>query len=135
MALVVPNVSGETEMLNYIVGLVDATNKILRLYSLPTDEPTDSTVIGSLTEVTSAGYAPITLLTTSWVVSQSVGVTTASYSEQTFSFSTNAAVYGYYITDTSATPKLLWLEKFSGAPFNIPTGGGTISVSCRLTLA
>jgi hypothetical protein len=54
------------------------------------------------------------------------------FSERTFTFNTNAIAYGYYVTTTAGT--LLWVERFSGAPFQIPDGGGTISISARLTL-
>jgi len=54
------------------------------------------------------------------------------YDQQTFSFTTGADIYGYYITDT--TPKLLWCERFTGAPFRLPSGGGTIAISPRVTL-
>jgi hypothetical protein len=31
--------------------------------------------------------------------------------------------------------QVLWSERFSGAvPFNIPTGGGTVSITPRVTL-
>ena len=133
MALVAPNQVGEILMLQYIVGMVNADNPVLHLYS--NDHiPSDSTVIGSLTELAgSTGYAPITLLSTNWTTTQSGGITTAIYSEQTFTFTTAATAYGYYVTNESN--QLLWLERFSGAPFDIPDGGGTVSITSQLTLS
>ena len=133
MALTVPNLHGEILMLQYIVGLANAGSPILRLYSSPDAAPTDSTVVGDLTQVTSAGYAAVTLVSSLWTVSQTGGVTTAAYSEVTFTFSTDAVVYGYYVTNGSG--QLLWLERFSGAPFTIPSGGGTVSITSRLVLS
>lgn len=133
MALVCPDTMGEILLLQYIVGMVNADNPVLHLYSNDVT-PSDSTVIGDLTQVSSStGYAPKTLLSANWTTTQSGGVTTAVYSEQTFTFTTDATAYGYYITDESNN--LLWLERFSGAPFDIPDGGGTISITAKLTLS
>jgi len=132
MALVCPDVWGEILLLQYIVGMVNADNPVLHLYANNVT-PSDSTVKEDLTEVTGGGYAPITLLSSNWTTTQSGGITTAVYSEQTFTFTTDATAYGYYVTDQSN--RLLWLERFSGAPFDIPDGGGTISVTAKLTLS
>jgi hypothetical protein len=97
--------------------------------------PVEATVIGNLTEAIQAGYAAITLTGTSWTVATVGDVTTASYAIRTFTFSgVGANVYGYYITDTDGTPNLLWLERFSDAPFVIPSSGGTISITPTITM-
>lgn len=133
MALVVPDVKGEILMLQYIVGMVNADNPVLHLFANDV-VPTDSTLISNLTEVsTSTGYAAKTLLSANWTTTQTGGVTTAVYSEQTFNFTTDATSYGYYVTDTSNN--LLWLERFSGAPFDLPDDGGTIGISPKLGLS
>lgn len=118
MALVCPDMKGEILLLQYIVGMTLADNPVLHLYSNNL-VPSDSTQIGNLTEVLAAtGYAAVTLLSANWTTTQAGGVTTGVYSEQTFAFATDATAYGYYVTDESA--QLLWLERFSGAPFEIP---------------
>jgi hypothetical protein len=133
MALVAPYQKGEILLLQYIVGMVNADNPVLHLYSNDI-VPGDATVIGDLTEVGGAtGYAAITLLSANWTTTQVGGITTAVFSEQTFTFTTDATAFGYYITDEST--QLLWLERFSGAAFNIPDGGGTISITTKLTLS
>lgn len=133
MALVCPDVWGEILLLQYIVGMVNADNPVLHLYANDV-VPSDTTVSADLTEVpTSSGYRAITLLSSNWTTVQASGVTTAVYSEQTFTFTTDATAYGYYVTNQSN--QLLWLERFSGAPFDIPDGGGTISVTAKLTLS
>lgn len=132
MALVCPDQKGEILLLQYIVGLVDAGNPVLHLYRNDLT-PSDSTVIGDISECTSTGYAAITLVSSNWTTTQSTGITTAVYSERTFSFTTDGTSYGYYVTDTSGN--LLWLERFSGAPFSLPDGGGTISITAKLTLS
>jgi hypothetical protein len=133
MPLVVPNVKGEILLLQYIVGMVAADNPVLHLYANDIF-PSDSTIKEDLIEVsTSTGYKPITLLSQNWTTTQAGGITTAVYSEQTFVFTTDATAYGYYVTDEDNN--LLWLERFSGAPFDIPDGGGTISITSKLTLS
>lgn len=133
MSLVVPDQMGEILLLQYIVGMVNADNPVLHLYANDVT-PSDSSVISDLTEVAgTTGYHPITLLSNNWTTTQVGGVTTAVYSEQTFAFSTGATAYGYYVTNQSN--HLLWLERFSGAPFQIPDGGGTISITSALVLS
>src|SRR5687767_14186556 len=100
MALVCPDQKGEILLLQYIVGMVNADNPVLHLYSNDVT-PSDSTVIGDLTEVARPGYAAKTLLSANWTTTQASGVTTAVFSEQTFSFSTDATAYGYFVTDES----------------------------------
>jgi hypothetical protein len=132
MTLIAPSQKGEILLLQYIVGLVEAGNPVLHLYGNNVT-PVKSTVIGDLIECTSAGYAAITLVSSGWTTTQSAGVTTAVFSERTFSFATNAVSYGYYVTDT--TGNLLWLEMFNGSPFSIPEGGGTVSVTSKITMS
>lgn len=131
MALVCPN-SGELLLLQYIVGKLNADNPVLHLYSNNTLTPSDSTTIGDITEVSpTTGYTPITLLSSAWSVSQDAGVSYATHAQVTFVFSTTATAYGYYVTNE--TGSLLWMEGFPSA-FNIPSGGGTISINPKLAL-
>lgn len=132
MALVVVDVKGEILMLQYIVGLVSAGNPVLHLYANDVT-PSDTTVLADLTEVSgSTGYAATTLASSTWTTTQIAGVTTAVHSETTFTFSTTATSYGYYVTNTLGD--LLWLERYSGAPFSLPSGGGTISITNKISL-
>ena len=118
MALVCPDSKGEFMLLQYITGMIAVDAKVLKLFSNDVT-PTDSSVVGDLTEVSgTTGYAATTLASASWTTTQVGGVTTAVYSERTFTFTTNATAYGYYVVDTSGN--LLWLERFTGAPFSIP---------------
>lgn len=141
MSLLVPDV-GEILMLQYLVNMLatDGTSgpssgqRLLRLFTNNLT-PTDSTTLATVTEaVGSTGYAPITLVGASWTTTQVAGVTTAVYSEETFTFTTAVTVYGYYVTTIYGSPALLWLERFSGAPFILPSGGGQIAISPRISL-
>lgn len=131
MALVIPNVS-EVKLLNNLLNISAPTNTILHLYSNNLT-PSSTTVIGDVTEVASGGYAAITLTSTSWTVATSGGgVSTASYPEQTFNITTSATIYGYYITNLAGD--LLWLERFTAAPFQLPGSGGQILITSQLSL-
>lgn len=141
MSLVVPNIS-DVLMLQYIVNMIAQDGaaapvggeRCLRLFSNNLT-PGKSTVIGDITEADGlTGYTPITLVGSSWTTTSSGGVNTAVYSEQTFAFTTGVTIYGYYVTTIEGTPRLLWVERFSTAPYTLPAGGGEIAVSPRFTL-
>ena len=140
MALVVPN-TGDVLMLKYIVNQLKQDGsagdpggeRVLRLYT-NNYSPAKSTVIGDLTETTISGYTEITVTGSNWTVATSGGTNSAVYSEQTFTFTTAATIYGYYITTSELTPSLLWVERFSTAPFTLPAGGGEIAITPRITL-
>lgn len=142
MALVVPNDS-DVLMLKYIVNQLAQDGgsppvggqRVLRLFSnnLTPSKTTDLT--SNITETTVGGYTAITLIGSNWTVAtSSTGTNTAVYSEQTFSFSSATTIYGYYVTTTEMAPNLLWVERFSTAPFILPAGGGEIAIVPRLTL-
>jgi hypothetical protein len=131
MALVAPNV-GEVILLRYMLNHTAATDVEMRLYN-NNHTPVEADVLGSYTQASAAGYTAVSLPGVNWTVSTSLGTTTGEHSETTFSFTTSATIYGYYVTDDAATG-LLWSERFTGAPFNIPSGGGTIAVTPRITL-
>ena len=139
MALVVPNDS-DLLMLQYIVNTLaqdgsagpSGGERLLRLYDNNL-VPSKTSVIGDINEATASGYTSITLSGSNWTVAtSSAGTNSAVYSEQTFSFSTSVTIYGYYVTDLSSN--LLWVERFSTAPFILPAGGGEIAITPRLTL-
>ncbi len=131
MALVIPNAS-EVKLLNNLLNISAPTNTILHLYSNNLT-PNSTTVIGDVTETASGGYAAITLTSSSWTVATSGGgITTASYAEQTFNITTSATIYGYYITNLAGD--LLWLERFTAAPFQLPGSGGQVLITSQLSL-
>ena len=140
MALVVPN-TGDVLMLKYIVNQLKQDGsagdpggeRVLRLYT-NNYSPAKSTVIADLTETAVAGYTEISLTGANWTVATSGGTNSAVYSERTFTFTTAATIYGYYITTSELTPSLLWAERFSTAPFTLPAGGGEIAITPRITL-
>lgn len=130
MALVVPD-NAEILMLKYMLNHTAPSNVRLKLYSND-KTPAESHTISDYTESVVAGYADKVLTGTSWSVSTSLGVTTASYAQQSFTFTTAATLYGYYVTNNGATD-LLWAERFTGAPISVPTGGGVVNVTPTIT--
>lgn len=126
MSLLVPNL-GEVEILTR--ALAPASGDKLHLYTNDAT-PVEASTLAGLTECAVAGYAATTLAAPT--VATVNDVTTATYAQQTFTFTTNTTVYGYYITDNGAT-KLLWCERFTDAPYNIPSGGGEIKVTPKIT--
>ena len=127
MALLVPDV-GEVELLTRALTYEGSK---LKLYTNDYTA-TEATVIGGLTECAVAGYAAKALATGSWVVSTVTNITTASYAEQEFAITTAVSCYGYMVTNSAASV-LLWVERFTGAPFTLPAGGGSIKVTLNLT--
>lgn len=139
MSLVVPN-TADVLMLQYIVNMVgqdgnaapSGGNRLLRLFSNNLT-PGKTTVLADVTEATApTGYVPITLTGTSWTTSSANGINSVSYAEQAFTFTTGVTIFGYYVTTNEVTPKLLWIERFSTAPYTLPSGGGEIAVSATL---
>lgn len=132
MTLVVPD-EGERRLLEYIVNKSSPTNLVLHLYVNSVDLSTETFTASSFTEASASGYAAVTLTGANWTVATATGVSTAVYNTSvTFTFGAGQSVYGYYVTTTGG--QIVWAEQFPGAPFNLPVGGGEISVRPQLQL-
>lgn len=131
MAFAVPNV-GEVLMLRYILNNVVPDNVRLHLYQ-NNIIPSETDTLGSYSEVTTPGYVSASLTGAAWTVGTISGTSSATYSAQTFTFSTSVVVYGIYYTN-NASSQLLWAESFSPSPFSIPSGGGQIQITPALSL-
>jgi hypothetical protein len=131
MALVVPDASERT----FLTRILTLENSKLKLYSNDYTA-TEATVIGAYVECAAGGYAQKTLTGTvtasTWTISSQAGVSTASYPEQEYVLTSALTAYGYYVTN-NAENALLWAERFTGAPFAIPSGGGSIKVTLNIT--
>lgn len=136
MSLVVPN-EADLQMLKFVVNYVATDggtppaggDRLLRLYTNNVS-PGKSTVIGDLTEATEAGYSAITLTGTSWTIATSLGVNSATYALQTFTFSEAVTAYGYYVT--TQDDELLWVERFSDGPYVLSSDGGNMAVTPKV---
>lgn len=85
----------------------------MRLYN-NNHTPAEGDVLGTYTQASAAGYTAVSLPGTGWTVATSLGTTTGEHAEQTFSFTTSATIYGYYVTDDAAS-NLLWSERSKAA--------------------
>jgi hypothetical protein len=132
MTLIIPSISDET-ILKFIFGKISAPEtQTLRLFT-NNHNPSKSTIISNLLEANQTGYSPINLNASDWVVVTTGGVTTALYPESVFTFTASAQIYGYYVTtNVSGNNYLLWVEKFTNAPFILPSNGGSISVNLNI---
>jgi hypothetical protein len=131
MALLVPDV-GDVEMLTRVLNKGATGDVKLHLYT-NNYTPVAGSTVANFTECAAAGYAAITLAGASWAISTSAGTTTASYAAQTFNLTASAVIYGYFVTNAAGTI-VLWAELFTSAPFNIPSGGGSVQVTPKITL-
>jgi hypothetical protein len=118
---------GDVLLLKYMLNNTTPTNPRLHLYT-NNITPSTSDVLSLYTESVATGYSVKELGGTFWTFATVSGTSTASYATQTFSYSTTDTLYGYYLTDQSVAT-LIWAEKFSGGPFTLPSGGGTITIS------
>lgn len=104
----------------------------MRLYN-NNHTPAEADVLGTYTQASAAGYTAVQLPGTGWTVSTSLGTTTGEHAEQTFSFTTSATIYGYYVTDDAATG-LLWSERLNVSRFKIGQKRGKLRCQSRVKL-
>jgi hypothetical protein len=131
MSLLVPN-CGEVLALGLICNKTSQADLKLHLYKSNTT-PAETDTVSTYTESTATGYSVKTLTGASWTITtDGGGVTTASYAAQTFTYTATETVYGYYVTNNAGTT-LLFAEKFSDGPYNIPSGGGSVTVTLNWT--
>ena len=132
MTLIIPSISDET-ILKFIFGKLAAPDtQTLRLFK-NNHNPSKNTIISNLEEATQPGYNSKNLKASDWAVVTTGSITTALYPEYTFLFTGSAQIYGYYVTtNIDGNNYLLWVEKFTNAPFTLPPSGGSISVNLNI---
>lgn len=133
MALIVPNPS-EVTLLQAALGFITPANQLLKLY-VNNATLSDTTVAGDLTEMSTLGYAAKTLTKGSWSVTTVSNVATATYAQQTWTFTAGTMVtaYGYFVTDATSG-LLLWAEAFSSAKA-VQYAGDQILITPTITLS
>lgn len=129
MALVVPN-NGEGDALDGFTGKTALSTLVLRLYQSNTT-PAETDTAASFTEYSATGYSAITLTGSSWTITEGAP-SSAAYSQQTYTMTGAGDAYGYYMTRATGG-RLSLAERFTSAPFSIPSGGGTIKVTPQIT--
>jgi len=124
MSLLLPYV-GDKWILQKSLG---ANNTKLHLFT-NNHTPAKADTVSSYTECGASGYSAITLSSGSWTYTTQGDE--ADYATQTFSLTSSATVYGYYVTDTAGTT-LIFAELFSNGPYNIPSSG-SVAVTLHVT--
>jgi len=119
-------------MLSFIVNKSSPENLVLRLFTNDVT-PSEADTAATYTEAIGSGYSAITLTGASWTITEG-SPSTASYAEQTFTFTGALGnVYGYYLT-RATSGRIAFAERFSAAPFAIATNGDQIKVTVQITL-
>jgi hypothetical protein len=127
MAIVVPN-NSEIFLLKYLLNIEEVDDPVLKLFSNDIT-PSETTVLGDFTETTDPSYSPATLVAINWTISTVEGIAVAEYPQLTFTFSTSADIYGYFVTNNAET-ELLWALR-SACVNSLPISGGNIFVTPR----
>ena len=87
--------------------------------------PSDLNVVGDFVEAAGGGYSAKTLASGSWTVASVAGIATATYEQQTFSFTknltNNVPIYGYFVVNADG---LLIHSERAPAPYTPPLSGG-----------
>jgi hypothetical protein len=97
-----------------------------------TPAPLDT--LNNYTESVASNYSGFRLVGAQWTVSSGSTVgATASYATQNFNFSAADTIYGYFVT-SQQKQVLLWAELFTGGPFTLPSSGGTIALTPKISL-
>lgn len=123
---------GEILLLRYMLNNSTANDVRLHLYT-NNRTPAESDVLSMYTESVVSGYSVKELPGTAWTFATSASTSSATFARQTFTFSATETVYGWYMTNQGNTT-LIWAERFTGAPFNLPSGGGVIELDPKLSL-
>lgn len=131
MALRIPN-SAEALLLEYVVNKTAPQDLVLRLFQNDFF-PTDTTVLGDITQATFTGYSPVTLTGSNWV-STPGDPSNVAYSQQSFTSTAslqNQTIYGYYLTRLSGG-ELVVVERFATS-YTIQNNGDTVKVTPIIT--
>jgi hypothetical protein len=133
MALLVPD-EGMTRIFTYAFNAALPATYKLHLFNT-THACITTSVLADFDghECTGDGYTEQVVTLSSTTFGTAAGVTTATFSEETFTFTSGDNIEGYYVEDVTTTPVLLWAEKFADSPHVIPAGGGTQKVTLKIT--
>jgi hypothetical protein len=126
---------GQDQALGYVTNKVTSTeNLVYRLFATNVT-PSHTDTFGTYTEATGGGYSSIALTGASWSISATGGVATASYAQQTYTFTgaltTNATIYGYFVTGATNTTSEYLAEAFTS--FTPAANGDNIKLTPTIT--
>jgi hypothetical protein len=131
-ALLVPN-QAEQIGLEYFLAIDVPTDLTVKLYTSDTT-PGETHTEATYTEMTATmSYVDVDLTAGSWVVTPGAP-TSAAYPQIIWTFSAGGpvSIYGYFIV--RADGKLMWAERFTGAPFVVQNAGDQVKVTLAITL-
>lgn len=131
MTLILVN-GGEEIVLNYLTNKDAPEDLVVGLFKNNVT-PTDTTVIGDLTDADFSGYAEVTPGAGAWTVTPG-DPTVAVCSEQDFTSDadqTLQTIYGYFIK-RATSGELVWAERLP-SPQDIQNNGDRVSITPRIT--
>lgn len=118
--------AGKVQILSTMLNKAVPEELTLKLFSNNVT-PGATDIATTYTECSGSGYASIPLAHASFTVTAG-SPTTFAYPQQTYTLTGALTAYGYYLV--GATSGILYLsEVFTGGPYVIPSGGGTIKVT------
>ncbi len=126
---------GEQQILSILLAGTATENLTLKLY-VNNITPSITDVAGTYTEMSTQGYAALTLTRGgTWSVA-GTNPAVATYAQQTFNFNGTGGttqVYGYFVVGATSTT-LYWAERFSDGPYPISFNGDQIKITPKLNL-
>lgn len=126
-------ISGDVLLLRYMLNNTTQADCEYHLYT-NNKTPAATDGLNNYTESVASNYTGYRLLGSQWTVSSGVSAgATATYAVQNFNFSAADTIYGYFATSLNKAV-LLWAEIFTGGPFVLPSSGGTIALTPRISL-
>lgn len=126
-------ISGDVLLLRYMLNFVPSSDCEMHLYN-NNRTPAATDVLSNYTESVATNYSGVRLVGSAWTVTSGASAgATASYAQQSFNFSSADTIYGYFVTNSQKST-LLWTEAFVGGPFALPSAGGNIQITPRITL-
>jgi hypothetical protein len=132
LTLLVPDL-GEAQLLIMALQKATVETQTLKLF-VNNYTPVEGSIASNFTEMSTCGYAAKALTRASWSIASAAGVTTASYPQQTWTFTAGGptTVYGYFIIETTSTV-ILWGELFASSQV-IQNTGDQILLTPKITL-
>jgi hypothetical protein len=125
MSLVFPSVGDELAA-KRMLNISTPDNVVIHLY-VNNYTPVKGSVLANFTECTATGYAAVSCTAANWTVSTVSGTTEAAYPEITWTLTSAAPIYGYYVTNADSSV-VIWAEQFASVE-SIQAGGGKIAMT------
>lgn len=122
--------NAEGDALSYYVNKTTPETLIMRLFTNNVT-PAEADTAAVYTEASGSGYASKSLAGASWTITEGAP-SQAAFAQQTYTLTGALTAYGYYYTRTTSG-RVAGAERFTGAPFTIPAGGGSILITPQIT--